>query len=159
MGSEVELKADGLTITRVFDADQERVFKAWTDPEQVSAWWGCERTTKVVSHIDLRVGGEYRHVMTLDGMGEFDAAGTIVELDVPNRFVYVVAFGKMEGMPEMPEQKIEVDFKAMGDKTEVRLTHSGIVMDEIKGEVKKGWSAAFEKLSVQVEAQAEGAGS
>ncbi|MEE9393849.1 MAG: SRPBCC domain-containing protein [Planctomycetota bacterium] len=147
MGSKVELREDGLTITRVFDAGIERVFQAWTDPDKVSAWWGCAQTKKVTSFIDLRVGGEYRYVMEMEGGMEFDAKGIISELNIPKRFVYEVPGFEMEGMPPMPAQKIEVDFKAIGDKTEVKLTHSGIVMAQIKGEVKKGWSAAFEKLN------------
>ena len=29
-----------LTITRMFDAPRELVFKAWTDPKHVARWWG-----------------------------------------------------------------------------------------------------------------------
>ena len=29
-------------ITRIFDAPREQVFKAWTDPDQVAAWYGPE---------------------------------------------------------------------------------------------------------------------
>ena len=29
-------------ITRIFDAPRERVFKAWTDPDEVAAWYGPE---------------------------------------------------------------------------------------------------------------------
>lgn len=31
---------DGITITRVFDAPRELVFRAWTTPEQFAAWYG-----------------------------------------------------------------------------------------------------------------------
>jgi uncharacterized protein YndB with AHSA1/START domain len=29
-------------ITRIFDAPRERVFKAWTDPDELAAWYGPE---------------------------------------------------------------------------------------------------------------------
>jgi hypothetical protein len=29
-----------LVITRRFDAPRQRVFEAWTDPQQAKAWWG-----------------------------------------------------------------------------------------------------------------------
>ena len=29
-------------ITRVFEATRERVFRAWTDPDEVAAWYGPE---------------------------------------------------------------------------------------------------------------------
>src|SRR6516162_1089298 len=35
-----------LTITRIFDAPRELVFKAWTDPKHVAQWWGPKGFTK-----------------------------------------------------------------------------------------------------------------
>jgi uncharacterized protein YndB with AHSA1/START domain len=29
-----------LDIVRVFDAPRELLWRAWTDPDQISAWWG-----------------------------------------------------------------------------------------------------------------------
>ena len=34
-----DTKRRELTISRVFDAPQELVFKAWTDPKLVAQWW------------------------------------------------------------------------------------------------------------------------
>ena len=34
--------AQEVLITRIFEAPRERVFRAWTDPEQVAAWYGPE---------------------------------------------------------------------------------------------------------------------
>ena len=36
-------------ITRVFDATRERVFRAWTDPEEVAAWYGPSISTRRAS--------------------------------------------------------------------------------------------------------------
>jgi len=33
-------KKRDLVFARVFDAPVERVWQAWTDPEQVMRWWG-----------------------------------------------------------------------------------------------------------------------
>ena len=147
METEVTIREDGVTVKRLFDAEVERVFDAWTDPEKVSTWWGCAMTTKVESTVDLRVGGQYRHKMTMEGHGDYDAIGTIVALEAPNFFAYTIEMPAMEGMPAMPTQGIQVRFEDVEGKTLVTLDHSGIVMDMIKGEVKKGWSAAFDKLA------------
>ena len=44
-------------ITRIFEAPRERVFRAWTDPDQVAAWYGPEHfdTPRERIRIDLRV--------------------------------------------------------------------------------------------------------
>ena len=52
-------------ITRISDAPREQVFRAWTDPEEVAAWYGPEHmeTLREKIRIDLRVGGRYELAM------------------------------------------------------------------------------------------------
>ena len=52
-----------ISITRVYDAPRELLWKAWTDPEQLKRWWGPKAFTTPVSTIDLRVGGKYLSCM------------------------------------------------------------------------------------------------
>jgi len=49
-----------LTITRIFDAPRELVFKAWTDPKMLARWWGPHGFTNPVCEVDVRVGGGIR---------------------------------------------------------------------------------------------------
>ena len=91
-------------ITRIFEAPRERVFRAWTDPDEVAAWYGPEQfdTPRDKIHIDLRVGGRYELTMVQRGSGaEFPANYEIVELVEPELIVL-----RSDPMPEfgMPEQ-------------------------------------------------------
>src|ERR1700726_2003267 len=52
-----------LTITRVFDAPRELVFKAWADPERHAQWLGLKGFTTISVQLDGRVGGSYRFGM------------------------------------------------------------------------------------------------
>jgi len=54
--TEAATKSD-LVITRLFDAPVERVWDAWTDPEQVMRWWGPNGFTAPLARIDFREGG------------------------------------------------------------------------------------------------------
>jgi len=51
------------TITRVFNVPCEKVWQAWTDPEQLAKWWGPRGVTNPESKVDLRIGGEIYIVM------------------------------------------------------------------------------------------------
>src|SRR4051812_44520544 len=48
-----------LTLTRVFDAPRALVWKAWSDPELLTQWWGPKGWTAPVAKIDFRVDGKY----------------------------------------------------------------------------------------------------
>ena len=49
-------------ITRKFDASAELLFDVLTKPEHVRVWFTGGDEVLEVCEIDLRVGGEYRHV-------------------------------------------------------------------------------------------------
>ena len=48
---------------RELNAPREIVFAAWTDPNQLSQWWGPDGFTTTTSAFDMRVGGVWRFVM------------------------------------------------------------------------------------------------
>ncbi len=47
-----------VTITRVFDAPRELVFRMWTESEHMAQWWGPQCFTNPVCEIDVRPGGK-----------------------------------------------------------------------------------------------------
>ena len=136
-------------ITRIFDAPRARVFKAWTDPDQVAAWYGPEHfdTPRERIHIDPRVGGRYELTMVRrDGKGEFAISYEIVELVEPELIVL-----RSEPMPEvgMHEPTItRVEFIDHGTKT--RMTLSDGPYTAGRDHAEAGWTAAFDKLAALI---------
>ena len=51
-----------VVVRRVIGAPRERVFRSWTDPEQLRRWWGPGAFTCPDAQVDLRTGGTYRLV-------------------------------------------------------------------------------------------------
>jgi uncharacterized protein YndB with AHSA1/START domain len=51
-----------ISITRVFDAPREEVWRAWTEPERLAQWWGKRGWSTPVSSVqlDVRPGGVFR---------------------------------------------------------------------------------------------------
>ncbi len=138
--------AQEVLITRIFDAPRERVFKAWTDPDEVAQWYGPDQfdTPRERIRIDLRVGGRYELTMIQrDNGAEFPATYEILELVEPELLVL-----RSEPMPEygMPEPIVtRVEFHDHGDKT--RMTLSDGPYPNNRGQAEAGWSAAFDKLA------------
>lgn len=46
-------------ITRHFSAPRERVFDAWSDPQQLALWYAPRRCTVSFQQLDFRPGGEF----------------------------------------------------------------------------------------------------
>ena len=86
-----------ILITRDFDAPRHLVYKAWTTPELIKRWWSGDRGEVTIAELDLRVGGEWRYVMTANGGFEVAFHGEYREI-VPNE--RVVSTEIYEGAPE-----------------------------------------------------------
>jgi uncharacterized protein YndB with AHSA1/START domain len=52
-----------LVLSRVFDAPREVVYRAWTAPEAIGAWFGPNGFRTTVQEMDVRPGGVWRCVM------------------------------------------------------------------------------------------------
>src|SRR2546423_4784375 len=79
------------TITRVFDAPRDLVWKAWTDPEHVARWFGPRGFSTPLSTVtmDVRPGGTFEFTMVSDDDGnEIPSGGTFLEVVEPERLVW-----------------------------------------------------------------------
>jgi uncharacterized protein YndB with AHSA1/START domain len=132
-------------ITRIFEAPRERVFKAWTDPDEVAAWYGPEQfdTPRDRIRIDPRVGGRYELTMVERGSGaEFTIGYDIVELVEPELIVL-----RSDPMPEMGMHQptiTRVELQDLGGRTRMTLTDGPYTESR---HAEAGWSAAFDKLA------------
>jgi uncharacterized protein YndB with AHSA1/START domain len=133
-------------VTRVFDAPRERVFRAWTDPDAVAAWYGPEHfdTPREQIRIDLRVGGRYELTMVQrDSGAEFSIGYDIIELVEPELLVL-----RSDPMPEMGMHEptvVRIELHDHGDKTRMTLSDGPYPAGQRHAE--GGWIAAFEKLA------------
>ena len=85
--------AEGITITRVFDAPRERVWKEWTEPERFSDWFGGPDWKVPLSTVsmDVRPGGSWRLTMFADtGRREIHWKGEYREVVEPERLVFTI---------------------------------------------------------------------
>ena len=78
-----------ITITRVYEAPRELVWRAWTEPELIKRWWsGGGAHGEVTSvEVDLRVGGAWRYVVRGDHGTELGWSGTYREIEPHERLV------------------------------------------------------------------------
>ena len=77
-----------IVLTRVVDAPRALVWKIWTDPEHVPAWWGPTGFTTRTQEMDVRPGGRWRFVMRGPDGREYPNLITYLEVEAPARIVY-----------------------------------------------------------------------
>ncbi|HEY2224640.1 SRPBCC domain-containing protein [Actinomycetospora sp.] len=152
MSEHAPTTADGyVLITREFGAPPAEVFRAWTDPETLAAWYGPEQaeTPPERVHIDLRVGGRYELTMLLPGGREFTVAYEIVELVEPELLVL-----RSDPMPEMGMTEpatLRVELHEHGPGTRMTL-RDGPYPTPGRDGAEAGWTSAAAALAKLLEA-------
>jgi len=139
-----------ITITRVFDAPRELVFKAWTDPEHVARWFGPAgfETPRESVEIDLRVGGRYHLRMVKGGGGaEYRLRYEIVEVLEPELLVLKSAPMPEVGLHHSTVTRVELEEE--GGKTRMTLTDGPYTEQGGRG-AGAGWESSFDKLEALV---------
>lgn len=147
-----------ITITRVFDAPLELVWKAWTEPEHFMKWWGPKDYTAPFSEIDLRVGGTWLSCMRSAEGRDFWSIGVFREIVPMKRIVVTDSFADAEGnvVPathygfgaDFPlELLVTVTFEEFEGKTKLTLQHAGFPPGEHGDQASAGWNESFDKLA------------
>lgn len=98
--AEIETTDTSLTVRRTLDAPRERVWKAWTDPEQVTQWWGPNGFTTTVHEIDVRPGGVWRFVMHDSDDTDYPNEIVYDEIVEPERLVYTHGSNEENGLEQ-----------------------------------------------------------
>ncbi|MEQ8829952.1 MAG: SRPBCC family protein [Alphaproteobacteria bacterium] len=80
-----------LVLTRIVDVPREKLWRCWTEPALLTAWFAPKPWTATDCEIDLQPGGIFRTVMQgPDGEGG-DHTGCILEAVAPERIVFTDA--------------------------------------------------------------------
>jgi len=131
-----------LTLTRRLKAPPARVFRAWTDPEQLGRWWGPPGATTVLAEIDLRVGGRFRKVMRSQDGEEHDVRGVYREVVPDRKLVFTWAW---RSTPER-ESLVTLELAPDADGTLLTLRHEQFFDEAARDNHRRGWTAALDKL-------------
>ncbi len=73
-----------IVIARVIDAPRDLVFDAWTDPEQLGAWFGPKGLEIETHEIEVREGGVWRFDMVGANGLRYDNRMTFLRIDRPH---------------------------------------------------------------------------
>jgi uncharacterized protein YndB with AHSA1/START domain len=142
------LPADTTLIVRRFiRASPERLFSAWTDPEQLLRWWGPRHVTCVSAEVDLRVGGRYRIANRFPDGSIHYISGQFETVSPPHRLVYT---WQLESNPRSPET-VTVRFEARDGGTDVIVVHDHIASVALRDGHAAGWDGCLDGLVREVE--------
>jgi uncharacterized protein YndB with AHSA1/START domain len=137
-----------LRLTRVFDAPRERLYAAWAEQDQFVQWMCPPGVTIEECVIDVRVGGSWSIKGRHAGDRIFASSGKYLEVEKPGRLVFTWAHHANGdfAQPRGHETTVQLEFRALGARTELMLTHGPFADEPSFGDHNRGWTGSFDKL-------------
>jgi uncharacterized protein YndB with AHSA1/START domain len=128
-----------LTLTRVFDAPRDLVWKAYTDPNHIVKWMFAKDWETPFAETDVRPGGAFRIGMRPADHSEegFVFDGTYREAVKPERLVQALSDGRV----------ITTTFEDQKGKTKLTLS---VEMAESEERERTGYGQILENLAKHV---------
>lgn len=137
-------------LRRVIRATRQRVYEAWTRPEEIRNWLAPGAMAVTRAETNLREGGAYLFEMqgSVDGRPE-DAERKvgvvgIYQALVPNE---LVSFTWRPDWNTEDESLVTVRLRDVEGGTEMLLTHERIGSKDTCTGYERGWTSCLEKLS------------
>jgi uncharacterized protein YndB with AHSA1/START domain len=139
-----------IRLHRVLQADPEKVYRAFLDPDAMVKWLPPNGFTGKMHEMDATVGGGYRMSFRNFGTGKSHSfGGTYVELTPGERIRYLNKF-EDENLPG--EMQVSITLKKVFCGTEINIVQEGIP-DVIPPEAcYLGWQESLILLGKLVEA-------
>jgi uncharacterized protein YndB with AHSA1/START domain len=151
-----------VVVTRTFDAPKERVWRAWSDPEQVMTWWGPQGFTSPKCRMDFREGGWTLVCMRSEQGGELYNTWTYRSIEPMDRIEFVQGFADADGNqldpaalglpPGIPaEVPHVVTLRAIDDvTTELTVHEFGYPDAQIVEVSKAGMEQCLDKMAISL---------
>ncbi len=141
---------DGVNITRTFAAPVDRVFDAFTRPEDFSVWFGTAAIPVPLDtlHMDVRAGGRWSAVMHLPDGSTKDWEGEYTEVDAPTRLAFTLT-----DQPGTPAgEPVTVDLRPVAGGTQLTFWQArhGFSDEQVEA-VTAGYGAFFDEMARIVE--------
>ena len=139
------LPEPGLSITRVFDAPRELVWKEWTEPERFAAWYGGHQAEVPLSTVsmDVRPGGRFEATMFYGPTRfEINWKGEYLEVVEHERLVFTIS-----DRPTDDYELVTVVLTSLGDgRTEMLLEQRGGMSPDEYKRARDGWSGFLDVI-------------
>jgi len=140
---------DAIVIRRTIAATPDRLFRAFTRPDELARWMSPVGHAEV--EVDLRIGGALRVAMIGAGI-RIEHTGEFLELDPPHRIAFTWQSDYTGGVAT----RVIVDLAEItgGTATELTLRHE-LLPASARPSHAGGWGAMLDRLAAMTAAAHE----
>ena len=131
-----------LTLKRRLNAAPEKVYAAWTEPENLLKWFGPDSGPVKTAELDVRTGGRYAIAFQTEDGEEHHVSGVYREVTPYEKLAFTWAW---RTMPER-ESLVTILIKPDGAGSLLTLIHEQFFDEAARDRHQHGWTGCLDKL-------------
>ena len=137
-------------VEGIYNVSAASAFEAWTNPNEITEWFGASPNSMERAEIDLTLGGTYRFIFEETKEKTIALEGEYLEIIPNEKLVFswrhvVSSHGGQQTATE--DSRVTLIFAETDGKTKITLNHENInTKDGLLG-VGNGWQATFESFN------------
>jgi uncharacterized protein YndB with AHSA1/START domain len=130
-------------VSRELPAGVDKVYAAWTNPEQLKQWWRPMSNELQEVTNDLKQGGTVRYVFKDEGLV---ISGEYLEVKEKEKLVYTWNWQLPKDEVKNTSYQLNIEFAAQGDKTTIHVTQEHFDSEEGIQTHREGWEKGLDDL-------------
>lgn len=138
-------------VESLFSSSAERLFLAWTQPEEIVQWFGPEGLNLLSAKLDLRVNGQWEFIYPeVEGVQDI-MTGRYLDIIQDARLVFTWQHVRKRSAASRssPESLVTVQFEQLDQGSRLRLRHERVSREDARLGVSRGWSGSFVRLAAR----------
>ncbi len=135
-----------IVVIRTLDAPRAQVFRAYTDPDLITQWWGPAKYKMKIEKFETRRNGVWRFVQSDDDGNEFVCRGVFHEVKPPELIINTFEFEPMV-------DHVQLQFATFEEKDGKTIFTAKSVYQsvedrdgELSAEMEAGMNEGFDRL-------------
>jgi len=145
---------DPIILESEFSVPAERLFKAWTIPDDIKQWFGADAGGPESAMVDLKEGGIWEFTfMEKDGeTSSLSGRYLHIEQNKLLEFTWVHILKRSDGSTKQSgESVVRVEFEDRPSGAFSRLVHEGVSAESSRNNIGGGWCSSFSKIKELLE--------
>jgi uncharacterized protein YndB with AHSA1/START domain len=132
-----------LAIRRRYGVAPEKVWRAWTEPQALSRWFGPGEDNSVTrAELDVREGGRYHIAFRTPDGQEHDVSGVYQVVELHRKLSFTWAWKSTPDRVSL----VTVEFTPDGPGCEMAFVHERFFDQQARDGHERGWTATLAKL-------------
>lgn len=128
-----------LQLSNTYPVPTERVFNAWTKPEELEKWWGPAGFKTKIIEMNVEVNGIYKFNMYSPDGQVHVITGQYLEIVKNEKLVFTWKWEN--GTDEFPTTVVTVNFINKNQSTELVITHTDLPSEVEANNHSLGWTS------------------